>query len=314
MISKKDDNQAYDKITLSNLQGGSMTYLIATTLIWAFSFSLIGNYISGAIDNYFAILTRFVLALLVFLPFMKFRGANIKLAAKIAGIGSLQIGIMYLFYYNSFLYLSVAEVALFTIFTPFYVSLFYDIAAKRFRALYLISVAIGIYGAFVIRYNGIDWNFLTGFLLIQGANIVFALGQSLFKIVAEKDPQAAEKKYFGYFYVGGICVAMIAFAFLGDFSKLPTTSLQWGILVYLGVIASAVGYFLWNVGAYKVDSGVLAIMNNAVIPAAIIVNIVFWGKGADLERLAIGTAIMFIALFIHYRIIKYYANQKIKLQ
>lgn len=291
-----------------------MGYLIATTLIWAFSFSLIGNYISGVVDNYFAILVRFALALLVFLPFMKFKGVNIKLAGKIAGIGSLQIGVMYLFYYNSFLYLSVAEVALFTIFTPFYVSLFYDIVARRFRALYLISVAIGVYGAFVIRYHGIDQNFLNGFLLIQGANIVFALGQSLFKIVAEKDSQATQKKYFGYFYVGGICVAIIAFGFWGNFDKLPTTSFQWGILIYLGVVASALGYFLWNVGAYKVDNGILAIMNNAVIPAAIIVNIIFWGKGTDFARLTLGTAIIFIALFIHYKIIKYYDNQKIKLK
>ena len=65
---------------------------------------------------------------------------------------------------------------------------------------------------------------------------------------------------------------------------------------------SLIGEFL----AGKVDSGVLAIMNNALIPAAIIVNLVFWQKDANLTRLILGAVIMYISLLIHNRVMKFY--------
>lgn len=35
---------------------------------------------------------------------------------------------------------------------------------------------------------------------------------------------------------------------------MPQTTLQWGILVFLGVVASGIGYFMWNYGATQVDA------------------------------------------------------------
>jgi len=51
---------------------------------------------------------------------------------------------------------------------------------------------------------------------------------------------------------------------------------------------------------------VLAIMNNALIPAAIIVNLVFWQKDTNLTRLILGAVIMYISLLIHNRVMKFY--------
>jgi drug/metabolite transporter (DMT)-like permease len=45
-----------------------MGYLLIVTLIQAFSFSLIGEYLAGHVDSYFAVLVRVVLAGLVFIP------------------------------------------------------------------------------------------------------------------------------------------------------------------------------------------------------------------------------------------------------
>ena len=45
-----------------------MQYLILVTLLWAFSFSLIGEILAGQVDSYFAVLIRVVLASLVFYP------------------------------------------------------------------------------------------------------------------------------------------------------------------------------------------------------------------------------------------------------
>lgn len=295
-----------------------MNYLIIVTFIWAFSFPLIGYFISGQMDRYFAIFMRVFLAFLVFLPFLNWQCKN-SLKLKFMGIGSLQIGIMYIFYYHSFLYLSVAEVALFTIFTPFYVSLVYDLFSRRFRAFYLISISICVLGAYIIKANDLSSNFFIGFLLIQGANLVFGTAQSLYKIVLEKEPIKDQKSIFGYFHLGASLVAALAFFTLGDSSNLPKSTSSWVVLIYLGLIASGLGYFWWNKGASLVDSGVLAIMNNALIPAAVLANaILIWLffpekqvslSTNELIRISIGTALMFFSLWLHYKIIKHYEKQ-----
>ena len=58
------------------------------------------------------------------------------------------------------------------------------------------------------------------------------------------------------------------------------------------------------------DSGTLAIMNNALIPAAIIVNLVFWHKDADILRLCLGGAVIYISLLIHNKIIEHYERSR----
>ena len=135
-----------------------MKKLILVTIIWAFSFSLIGHCLKG-VDSFYAAFLRVFIATLCFLPFIKFRNLDKKLALITATIGAFQIGLMYLFYYASFAYLSVPEIALFTIFTPFYVTIFYDLLKRKFKALYLISVSMAVLGAFVIKFGSIDAGF-----------------------------------------------------------------------------------------------------------------------------------------------------------
>ncbi len=226
-----------------------MGYLYSVTLLWAFSFSLIGVYLAGQVDSWFSVLMRVVLAALVFLPFTNFRQVPGALKAKLMAIGGIQLGLMYCFYYQSFLLLSVPEVLLFTVFTPIYVTLFYDFLKGRFSPWYFITAAIAVAGAAFIKFAGINDNFITGFLVVQGANLCFAIGQVGYKYVMEQaDVELPQHSVFGYFYFGATIVATIAFALFGSFDKMPTTSLQWGVLIYLGVIASGLGYFIWNRG------------------------------------------------------------------
>ena len=101
-------------------------------------------------------------------------------------------------------------------------------------------------------------------------------------------------------------MAVIALVTLGNPAKFHVDLTQTLVLLWLGAVASGVGYFMWNKGACEVDSGVLAIMNNALIPAAIIVNLVFWQKDTNLTRLILGAVIMYISLLIHNRVMKFY--------
>lgn len=279
-----------------------MGYLIGVTALWAFSFSLIGVYLAGQVDSYFAVLMRVGLAAVVFLPFLRPRLLLVRQRLALMALGAVQLGIMYIFFYQSFLLLSVPEVLLFTIFTPFYVTLLDDALFKRFTPFYLLTAALAVLGAAVIRYDGVDSGFWLGFLVVQGANFCFALGQVGYRRFSVGLPaELPRHSVFAWFYLGALIVALPAFALLGNTTALPATGLQWGVLAWLGLVASGLGYFLWNLGATRVDAGALAIMNNALIPAGLAVNLLIWNREADLLRLALGGAIIAGSLVLNAR-------------
>ena len=221
-----------------------MPFLIVTTVIWSFSFSLIGIYLAGQVDPWFAILMRVGLATLVFLPFIRISGSELrpKPIAAFMAAGACQLGIMYLFYYQSFLYLTVPEVLLFGITMPIYVTLIYDLLrGSRLRVGYLFSAFLAVIGAGVINYSHPGEKFWFGLMIIQIANFFFALGQVGYKRAMELYPMPSRQSS-AWFYLGALCIALIAWLFLGDSSALPTTGLQWGILVWLGLGASGLGF------------------------------------------------------------------------
>lgn len=289
-----------------------MKYLIFVTFIWAFSFSFIGEVLAGEVDSYFAVLIRVILSSLIFLPFTKFRGIQTKLKLKIMLIGSIQIGMMYIFLYKSFLFLSVPEVVLFTVFTPIYVTLFYDGLKGQFRPLYLISTGLAVLGAYIIRYHNISEDFIAGFLMVQAANVCFALGQSSYKKVMESHKDIRQKDVFGYFHFGALTVSVISFVLFANPEKLSPSLTQWSVLIWLGIIASGLGYFLWNKGACLVDAGVLAIMNNALVPVGLLVNFIIWEKMSNYFLLFLGSLVLGLSLYLHYYFMKLYNKKNIK--
>ncbi len=281
-----------------------MAYLWFVTVLWGFSFSLIGVYLAGHVDNYFSVFTRVLLASLVFLPFIRFSRIPALLAGKLMAIGAVQLGIMYFFFYSAFGFLTVPEVVLFTVFTPIYITLLYDLMKRRFTLWYMVTAVLAVAGAVVIRYNQVSHDFVVGFLLVQGANICFALGQVAYKFVMEKESRAKKTSLpqhtvFGYFYLGALVVSVAGLFVWGDLNRLPTTPVQWGVLLWLGIAASGIGYFLWNKGATIVDQGALAIMNNALVPAGLLVNLLIWNRDVDLLRLVAGGILILMALWFN---------------
>ena len=275
-----------------------MAYLFAVTLLWAFSFSLIGVYLAGQVDAWFSVLIRIALAALIFLPFLKVKQTPKPLTLKLMLIGAVQLGAMYSFYYHSFLYLSVPEVLLFTVMTPLYITLLNDALEKHFNPRFFIVAIIAIGGSVAIRYEGISSDFLLGLLLVQAANLCFAIGQVAYKRLMSNST-LEHKSVFGWFFIGALCVALVCYLLFGNTDKLPTTTTQWSVLIYLGIVASGFGYFVWNKGATLVNVGALAVMNNLLIPAGIIVNVLIWNRDADLFRLAIGAGIILAALLVN---------------
>lgn len=277
-----------------------MGLLFFVTLLWAFSFSLIGEFLSGHVDNDFAVLTRVLLAALLFAPVTAWRNIPLPLKSGIMLCGALQFGVTYLLLYRSFGILTVPEVLLFTVFTPLYVTLIDDALNRRFSASALIAAAIATLGAAIIRYDGLSQDYLTGFLMLQVANITFAAGQVGYKHLMAAYPLPIPAwRSFGYFFFGALLVALPAFLIFGDSGMLPSNGLQWGILAWLGIVASGLGMYWWNRGGCQVDAGTLAVMNNALVPAGLVVNLTIWGRDEAILPLLIGGAIIASSLYVN---------------
>ncbi|AZV31676.1 carboxylate/amino acid/amine transporter [Cobetia sp. ICG0124] len=284
-----------------------MSYLIGVTALWAFSFSLIGVYLSGQVDSYLAVLTRIVLASLIFAPFLRPRAISGRIRWQLMAIGAVQLGLMYIFFYRSFLLLPVPEVLLFTIFTPIYITLLDDMMKRRLSPFYLLTAMVAVIGAAIIRYDGVTEGFWLGFAVVQGANLCFAIGQVAYRHLSPQLPEGvAHRHVFGWFYLGALALVVVMFLLFGNTDKLPSQPVHFVVLGWLGIVASGMGYFLWNKGATRVDAGTLAIMNNALVPAGLLVNLLIWNRDADLPRLALGGAVIVLALLIN----QFWARQR----
>jgi drug/metabolite transporter (DMT)-like permease len=115
-------------------------------------------------------------------------------------------------------------------------------------------------------------------------------------------PELQDKSVFAFLYGGAVILTGIFSLWTTSFSQLSIQPHQWLALLYLGLIASGLSFFLWNLGARKVHEGSLAIMNNMKIPVAIIASVVFLGEQPNLPRLLAGCALIAAALFLNERL------------
>lgn len=275
-----------------------MKYLIATTFLWAFSFSLIGEFLAGSVNSYTAAFIRSLLALLTFTLMLRKPLAIDSLSLKLIAIGGVQLGLMYVCYFHAFNFLSVPLVLLFTILTPIYVTLIDDLFNGRFQPKVLLVASLAVIGALVIRQHSPGQDFWFGFAVLQGANVCFAFGQVAFKRLAQRAPRCLHPEQQRYFFLGATLVTFIAMLGYGE-APTSITLEQVGVLIWLGVVASGIGYFWWNRGAATTDTGTLAIMNNAVIPVGLVVNLALWGGEVNVTKLLLGGAIILLAMLLH---------------
>ena len=276
-----------------------MGYLLIVTLIQAFSFSLIGEYLAGHVDSYFAVLVRVVLAGLVFIPLTRWRQVEPGFMRGMLLIGALQFGITYVCLYLSFRVLTVPEVLLFTILTPLHVTLIEDALNRRFNLWALVAALVAVAGAGVIRFDSISPDFFKGFLLLQLGNFTYAAGQVLYKrLVARYPSDVPHYRRFGFFYLGALAVVLPAFLLFGKANFLPEAPLQWGVLVFLGLISTALGLYWWNKGACMVRVGTLAVMNILHVPVGLLISLLIWNQHESLGRLFVGAMVIVLAVWI----------------
>jgi drug/metabolite transporter (DMT)-like permease len=278
-----------------------MAYLIVVSLVWAFSFGLTKGKLAG-LDSAFISAARLGLALLVFLPFFRPRGLSLRTSCSLVAIGAVQFGLMYLAYNASYRMLAAYEVALFTVTTPIIVTLTADALDRSFRAGALLAALLAVGGALVVTAKSSDFQAtLSGFGLVQLANFFFAFGQVLYRRVRAQQPALRDRDVFALLYVGAFAITLPFVIARTGFVFPALTSSQFWTLLYLGVLASGVCFFWWNLGATRVNAGVLAVFNNAKIPLGVACSLLFFGEQVDVARLAAGSVLLVAALALASR-------------
>lgn len=280
-----------------------MHYLAIVSIVWALSFGLIGQALSE-VDPFFAATMRLGIAGLVFIPFLRWSKIPHGSHFILVGCGAVQFGVMYVCYMKAF---QIAPgqshlVALFSILTPLYVVLINDLRKREFHPKYLYAALLAIAGAATIKARTGSMNSLwITFGLMQVAGLAFGFGQVYYRDWKRKHTEVKDHQIFALLYAGGFGVAAIACAFFTNWERTQLDAKQLQVLAYLGIVASGLGFFLWNKGAAICRAGTLAAFNNAVVPLAMACSLFIFGEGSGLEggailRLIIGSALIIAAV------------------
>ena len=273
-----------------------MWLLFIVSLVWAFSFGLIGNLLAGLSPAWMAWI-RLAISAAVFLPFA--RRIPVRTALALFATGAAQFGFMYLAYMTSFRYLQSHEVALFTVVTPLFVAGLDDLCGRRFKPWNLLAATLAVAGAALIKWRSMESGApLMGILLVQASNLLFAAGQLAYRaVMARLASPLPDHRVFFWLHVGGFAVLTpIALPIALSAAPPAPSPAQWAVLGYLGLIASGLCFFLWNRGARLVSAGQLAVMNNLKIPLAVLVSLRVFHEPAGLPAFLAGSLLIATAL------------------
>ena len=280
-----------------------MIYLGTVSLLWAFSFGLIGNSLTG-VDPYIVATIRLGCASILFLPFLHLKLIGTNNCIRLLLYGAIQFGLMYSFYMQAFQYIPSHIVAIFSILTPVYVVLIHDLRKRKFSKYYLFVALLSVLGAGCIKIKSIpSGDIWIGFFLMQAAGIAFAFGQVAYRDWKQKNTKIKDREIFSLLSIGGVlCTTCFSLIFT-NWSSLEINPEQWKSIFYLGFVASGLGFFLWNKGATLSNPGTLAAFNNAVVPLAAICSLFLFGEIKSIEdgallKLATGAIFIFGAVMI----------------
>ncbi len=282
-----------------------MVYLILASILWSLSFSLIKKYLTD-LDSNLVACTRLFISFLVFLPFLRPKNVAPKILIKLVTVGAVEYGLMYMAYIFAFKFLQAYEVAMFTVLTPIYVVLISDLKKRKFEKFNISAAVVAVVGAVIAVYSSFSTDdrllkdIVFGFVVLQIANLAFAFGQIEYKSIMKKE-QSTDLDVCAALFFGATLIT-IPFAVLNpEFSTTNISMQQMGILLWLGIIPSGLGFYFWNKGARKTKAGYLAVFNNLKIPLGIIISVLYFSEKPDLPRLIISLVFMFGALFIAER-------------
>ena len=219
-----------------------------TAIIWGISYV----FTKVAVENIPPMtlaMFRFSLAIIVLLPFA--RQSKIKLSGK-AHLYSALAGLFgitsYFFFENTALkYTSPSDASLIVSSAPLLTILLYDLRRRRFELAEYLGAILAFSGIAVLIYGGqfSRYSSVTGNLLAFGAAASWTAYTVFFERIAGSALKGVvETMAWGLAFI--FPLSLIEILRSSVFLSVPFAAIT-GI-VYLGIFASALGYFLWGRG------------------------------------------------------------------
>jgi drug/metabolite transporter (DMT)-like permease len=240
--------------------------LIAASTIWGSTF-VITKSLMSSISPFLVVSLRLIISVLALTPFALKKGFRLKMIFRKEYLLYGLTGIA-LYYGPATIGLSLsstANAALIQAVIPAVVALLSVIILKeKLSRLHSFGIGLSIAGILLVSGNpsASGQSTLIGNLLI----IASVVSWSIYNIQSHRLPEEVDPivSTTASFYTGVLYLLPFT-AWDIAHSGFPQITLPaWGALVYLGVIASALAYFLWNFGLSKMDASLAAPFINLI--------------------------------------------------
>ena len=246
---------------------------------------------------------RYLIASLVLIPIALSRGEHRKISGdawwKLGVLGFLGYTVAQGLQCVGLFYLPSVSVTLILNFTPVTVILlnlaFTGEAPSRDQ---IAGMALVLLGAFLFFSDKLGGYNLTGFIITLISGIGWAgymvAGKLLFK---EKRVSPLGNTAFAM----GMGTALLsASAFLFEGLK-PIPASGWLIIVWLGVVNTALAFFLWNRALETLEAFELSVLQNTMLIQITILSVVFLGETMPLAKYAYMAIVIVGVYVVQYR-------------
>ncbi|MEI8205690.1 MAG: EamA family transporter [Kiritimatiellales bacterium] len=217
----------------------------------------IGGGVAGHHPFWLAALRFIITGLVLFFPAarqLRDKSFSRHDAAVLAGLGLLGVTLMSSLYHLSITFLPANVAALVFSCNPVFVVLFAPLALpEKITMRKLGAIALCLTGILVLARDRADGVSPTGLFLMLAAIIIFALYTVLFKKMTPRYGALPITAFAGL--VGGLCILPIALGAEG-FPLATYGATDWLGVVYLALIGTALGYFLFIYGISHVEAGI----------------------------------------------------------
>ncbi|HIG87472.1 MAG TPA: hypothetical protein EYQ25_10550 [Planctomycetes bacterium] len=272
-----------------------MPRLLIATLLWTLPFGLIPRYLLEVDPDVLAI-TRLGLGAVALTLLIGGRATRPRTSWLL--VGAIQFGVCYGAYLRAYQFLPGHAIALLTSTTPLWV-LILNRQGHLWRGRSLLAVVLAVSGAILLSIADLDPDpdWWIGVAWTQLANLAFAYGQLRWRAAGNHERQQPMATHAWMLLAGALVLTPLALMdFPGRLDQIDGKGI--GALLYLGIGATGLGFYLWNEGARQVSVSRLAVMNNLKAPLAALVAV--WVFGEEAAPLPLALSMLCLLAAMHF--------------
>lgn len=249
---------------------GALLLMAVTVVLWSFSW-IVMKYMTSLIGPFDLVMYRYAIAFVVLLAFVLATGRRLKRTPFWLTIG---VGVFQTMAFQCLCQLALmsggaGHVVMLAYTMPFWLVLFaWLIVGERLSGVHLVGFVFAAMGLVAIIEPWRGMGTLAGSLLALGGGMSWGLGAALSKLIFKRDRPDVLSLAVWQMLLG----AVLTWPLTQLFPQPPLVwgaSLFWG-LVYTGVLATALGWWLWLSVVRRVSASVAG-MSSLGVPALAVV-------------------------------------------